>query len=76
MSIGDKINADTTIGSVDDGLAAFTAQDEQLELATVSPTELADADTDLRGIIPLFDGLSMAAAVSGSASNPGLAADA
>ena len=43
----------------DDGTAAFTAQDEQLELATVSPTELADADTDLRGIVSQFDCLNM-----------------
>ena len=46
----------------DDGTAAFTAQDEQLELATVSPTELADADTDLRGIVSQFDCLNMSSA--------------
>ena len=50
----------------DDGTAAFTAQDEQLELATVSPTELADADTDLRGIVSQFDCLNMSSASAAS----------
>ena len=72
-SIGTKVTADTPIGPADDGVAAFTAQDEQMEMATISPTELADAETDLRGIISQFDGLSMAAS---SVTQPGLAANA
>lgn len=58
MSIGTKITADTPIGPADDGMTSFTAQDEQMEMATLSPTELADAETDLRGIISQFDGLN------------------
>ena len=77
MSIGAKVTADTPIGPADDGVAAFTAQDEQMEMATISPTEMADAETDLRGIISQFDGLNMAASAgSASGSQPGLAADA
>ena len=77
MSIGAKVTADTPIGPTDDGVAAFTAQDEQMEMATISPTELADAETDLRGIISQFDGLNMAASAgSASGSQPGLAANA
>ena len=62
---GTNNNMATDPQAQDDGTAAFTAQDEQLELATVSPTELADADTDLRGIVSQFDCLNMS---SGSTS--------
>jgi len=75
MSLGAKITADTPIGPQDDGTSAFTEQDEQLEMATISPTELADAETDLRGLLAQFEGLDVRAAPgSGSADQPGLVA--
>ncbi len=56
-----------------DPTAEFTTDDEQRELVTISPTELADAETDLRGIITQFGGMSMGgpAAAAGAAAAAG-----
>mmetsp|Transcript_17033 Transcript_17033/g.37697 ORF Transcript_17033/g.37697 Transcript_17033/m.37697 type:complete len:753 (-) Transcript_17033:257-2515(-) len=43
----------------DNPTAEFTTDDEQRELATISPTELADAETDLRGIVTQLGGMTM-----------------
>jgi len=50
----------------EDPTAEFTADDELGELVTILPTELADAETDLRGIVTQFGGMSMGRAGAGA----------